>query len=208
MGRRGHNGRDMTRIGSFLPMIYRRRMGLRVRRNWRRARRFILHNMLHADDPPHRLALGVAIGMFVTFTPTIGFQMAIVVFLAWLMRANKIVGLPVVWISNPATLVPIYWFCYHVGRVIVQSESIDVEWWRGWAQPPVEWVSRVDFYWDRFLDIAWPLWVGGSVVGLVTAYPSYVLVYHMICRYRLRRWGKLTPPDRLDETPNTDSTAA
>ena len=80
----------------------------RFRSPWQRVRHFVLHDILHADDPPHRLALGVAIGMFVTFTPTVGLQMVLVGVLAWLLRANKLVGLPVVWLSNPATVVPIY----------------------------------------------------------------------------------------------------
>ena len=76
---------------------------------------FCILRILHADDPPHRLALGIAIGMFVTFTPLIGFQMLISVFLAWLLRANKLVGVPLVWISNPVTFVPIYYPCYWLG---------------------------------------------------------------------------------------------
>mgnify|MGYP001008765280 CR=1 FL=1 len=43
--------------------------------------RFFLHQVLHCDDSPHRLALGAALGTLVAFTPTIGFQMAIVVLL-------------------------------------------------------------------------------------------------------------------------------
>lgn len=153
-----------------------------------------MHNMLHADDPPHRLALGVAIGMFVTFTPTIGFQMGLVVFFAWMLRANKVVGVPLVWISNPATLVPIYWFCYKVGATVIRSEAVNAQWWRGWAHPPAAWMPKVEFYWTRFIAIAWPLWVGGCVVGLVTGYPSYLSVYYVVRRYRMRRWGSLTRP--------------
>ena len=95
-------------------MIYRRHIRARFRLYLHRARKFIYHNVLHADDPPHRLALGAAIGVFVAFTPTVGLQMMLTVSLAWLLRANKVIGLPVVWISNPATLVPIYYSCYVV----------------------------------------------------------------------------------------------
>ena len=45
----------------------------------------------------------VAVAMFITFTPTVGLQMILSVFFAWLLRANKAVGIPIVWISNPAT---------------------------------------------------------------------------------------------------------
>ncbi|MDA1054245.1 MAG: DUF2062 domain-containing protein [Planctomycetota bacterium] len=88
----------------------------RFRSAWRKCRRFVLHSVLHTDDPPARLALGAAIGMFFMFTPTFGFQMLLVVFVAWLLRANKAVGLPIVWISNPATMIILYYPCYYIGR--------------------------------------------------------------------------------------------
>ena len=94
----------------------------------RRARRYVVHDILHADDPPHRLSMGIAIGMFITFTPTVGIQMLLNVFLCWLCRANKLVGLPIVWISNPATLVFIYTGCYWVGVEILGQTPVSQEW--------------------------------------------------------------------------------
>ena len=77
--------------------MVRRKIAYRFRRSIVKARRFIVKNILHADDPPERLAMGAAIGMFVTFTPTVGFQMMLTLFLSWLFRANKVIGLPIVW---------------------------------------------------------------------------------------------------------------
>lgn len=182
-------------------MVHPRKIMIRVRRSWRRARRFVVHNVLHADDPPGRLALGAAIGMFITFTPTIGFQMGLVVFFAWLLRANKVIGLPIVWISNPATLVPIYWPCYRLGCLLLGAHSIDRAWWRELGSPPVGWQGRVGFYWTRFLEIAWPLWAGCIVVGFVLGYVTYYLVYFTVRNYRLRRWGQLIPPQYSTQSP-------
>lgn len=168
---------------------------------WDRARRFVMHDVLHADDSPHRLALGVGIGMFVTFTPTVGAQMILTAFLAWLLRANKVVGLPLVWLSNPATLVPIYWSCYEVGRILTGGAKRGSEWWNEWAHPPEGWWPTVSFYWDKCAQIAIPLWVGGIVVGLAVAVPSYYLTLFMVRSYRLRRWGQLMPPSNPDAEP-------
>lgn len=66
--------------------MYRRHILARFRLYSRRSRKFFYHNVLHADDPPHRLALGAAIGVFVAFMPAVGFQMMINFFLAWLLR--------------------------------------------------------------------------------------------------------------------------
>ena len=160
----------------------------------RRTRYFVYHQVLHADDPPHRLALGAAIGVFVAVTPTIGFQMMINVFLCWLLKANKTIGLPIVWVSNPATMVPIYYACYVVGRTVLRSEHVGEHWWRELACPPEGWWALVSFYWSRFLEIAVPLWTGSLVIAFLLAYPTYYGLFHVIRIYRLRRWGQLVPP--------------
>jgi len=171
-----------------------RRVTGRFQTAWDKARHFVLHSVLHADDPPGRLALGAAIGAFITFTPTFGFQSLLVVFAAWLLRANKVVGLPIVWLSNPATMVIIYYPCYVVGRTLLGREPIGSQWWNGLRHPPPGWWPAVQFYWSRLLEVATPLWLGCLVVGTCAAIATYYLVYHMIRAYRLRRWGQLTPP--------------
>ena len=77
---------------------------------------FVKFRILHVDDSPHRIALGVAIGFFCGWTPAIGIQMMMVLVLATLLRANKLVGLPIVWITNPLTAAPVYYFNWLVGR--------------------------------------------------------------------------------------------
>ncbi len=160
----------------------------------RTARTFTYRRVLHADDPPHKLALGGAIGMFVALTPTVGFQMAENVFLAWLLRANKAIGVPIVWITNPATMVPIYYFCYVIGRTILGVKAVHHHWWQQFSHPPAGWWDGVAFYWTRLMEIAVPLWVGCVAVGLVLACLTYYLLYYSICVYRMRRWGQLVPP--------------
>ena len=173
-------------------------LALRAKRWRRRAirgwRHFVMHSVLHADDPPARLALGAAIGVFIAFTPTFGFQMLLVVFTAWLLRANKAVGLPVVWISNPATMGLIYYPCYVVGRTLLGRHVIDHQWWSELKSPPAGWWPAVEFYWSRIVEVATPLWLGCLLVAICLAIPTYYGVYHAIRLYRLRRWGQLTPP--------------
>lgn len=174
-------------------MIARRARG-RFRIAWVRTRRFLFHSILHADDPPQRIALGAAIGMFFTFTPTFGFQMLLVVFAAWLLRANKVVGLPIVWISNPATMVFIYYPCYVVGLTLLGRKPINSEWWSGLRTPPAGWWPAVRFYWSQLLEVATPLWLGCLVVATCLSIPTYYLVYHVIRIHRLRREARRSTP--------------
>lgn len=187
--------------------MYRRHVLARLRLFNRNARRFLLHNVLHADDPPHRLALGAAIGIFITFTPTVGFQMVLIVFVSWLLRANKVIGLPLAWISNPLTMVPIFYFCYKAGAVMMGSSGVSRQWWRELARPPDGWWEGVTFYWFRLMEIALPLWTGCLVVATLLALMTYVVVNRLVRFYRLRRWGRLEPPTALQFKPTTAARA-
>lgn len=146
-----------------------------------------LKHICGLDDPiqPHRVALGAALGMFVAFTPTIGFQMVIVLALAALFRANKLVGVPLVWISNPLTIPPIFYAGYWLGRRLLGWERLGGQWWLELAQPPEGWWSACLFYWNRTAQIATPLWLGlvliGGFAGLVTYYALF---------FFLRNWQR------------------
>ncbi|MBN2294366.1 MAG: DUF2062 domain-containing protein [Pirellulales bacterium] len=155
---------------------------------WKRLKNFFTHNVLHVDDTPHRIALGVAIGVFVTWTPTIGFQMVLTIALAWLLRANKFVGVPFVWISNPLTLVPIYMPNYLIGRWILGSEVPPPDFAKvvdatgGWLETVGTWWSVT---WHAFL----PLWLGSLLVGLALAIPSYFATYRALVIYRRKLYN-------------------
>ncbi len=173
----------------------------KVSQYWKRAKDFCVYRILHADDPPHRLALGIAVGMFVTFTPLIGFQMMLSVFLAWLLGANKLVGIPLVWISNPFTIIPIYYPCYRLGCVILGEKVVNskwshlgTEWQQLLADPATTWGVKVRFWWEGLMDFIAPLCLGCLIVGLIFGVVSYYLSLVMIRSYRLRRWGQLMPP--------------
>ena len=170
---------------------------LRIRRLRERTLEFVYHNVLHADDPPHPLALGIAIGVFVTFSPTVGFQMAIVVFLAWLFSANKVVGVPIVWITNPITIVPVFYTCYRVGRLMLQRPSVGFAWWAQLSHPPAGWLEGIEFYSQRFALIAAPLWLGSVVIGFLLGVASYYLSSYAIYGYRMKRWGQIVPPRKV-----------
>ncbi|MEZ6135644.1 MAG: DUF2062 domain-containing protein [Pirellulaceae bacterium] len=168
---------------------------------WKQAKDFCVYKILHADDPPHRLALGIAIGMFVTFLPLIGVQMVLSVFLAWLLRANKLVGVPLVWISNPLTMGPIYYPCYVLGCKLLGMAAIDDEWSklvRNWQtlqnDPNVTFGNKVGFWWQGLLEFMGPLGLGCLIVASVAGVLSYYVSLLAIRSYRLRRWGQLMPP--------------
>src|SRR5688572_15336246 len=136
--------------------MFRRHIRARGRYLLRATRRFVLHHVLHADDPPERLARGAAVGMFAAILPIFGFQSAAVILFAWLLRANKVVGLPLVWISNPVTFVPIYYPAYVIGAILMGKPLVQLDWFKSLAHPPSGWWEAVQFYWNNGKQIAGP----------------------------------------------------
>ena len=172
----------------------------RTRGMWQRFTRFIKARVLHVSDSPHRIALGVAIGIFIGWTPILGPHMLMALLLCALLRANKLVGVAAVWISNPLTFGIIYGPSYLVGRAVVGF-------WKG-AQEIGSLKDVQDLlnafsslgsiftnfhraaFWrelfDILLKIGIELWVGCMIVGFVAAVVGYFFSYGLVIWYRRR----------------------
>ena len=179
-----------------------------VRYILKRLKRFFIYRVLHVDDTPHRIALGVAIGMFVTWTPTIGFQMMLVVALSWLLRANKAVGVPFVWISNPFTLVPVYYPNYLLGCWLLGEEYQSPDFLAA-AAAGDNWFERLGAWWEATWKVFAPLWLGSLLVGLIVGVLSYFATRYAVVKYREhwhRRHGDVPWKHATEKTPEGDET--
>lgn len=84
-----------------------------------RARQFIKFRIIHVDDSPHRIALGVSLGLFTAFLPLLGLHTLIALMFSFVFHANKAVAILCSWISNPLTVIPIFVPSYIFGRSVV-----------------------------------------------------------------------------------------
>jgi len=156
----------------------RRRWGL----SWYLSPRLWIREIIGLDDTPRAIALGTAIGTFIAFTPTVGAQMLIVLAVGWLckpfFRFNKLAGLIAVYISNPVTTLPIYWFNYWVGSFVIPGNLtherlktvLNYQDFSQWGQT----------MWSMLIEIGWPLLLGSFIVGLLCALPTYPLVKWLV----------------------------
>lgn len=131
-------------------------------RSWLRA-------ILMLNDSPHSIALGTAIGVFIALTPTVGIQMLLVLLVGLLTRPlfrfNQVAGLIAVYLSNPLTMIPIYWFNYRIGTLFSQETVTRPEFIRmlrydGFS----EWWATIS---GLFVTVGTPLVVGSLVVATV-----------------------------------------
>lgn len=172
---------------------------------WRRLKSFFIYRVLHVDDTPHRIALSVAIGMWVAWTPTIPFQMMLTFALALLLRANKVVGLPFVWVSNPFTLVPIYAPNYMVGCWLTGSAHQGIGKILSATDFSGSYVEVAHRWWDAIRTVFWELWVGSVIVATVVGVVSYFVMLRAVIAYRRYRHRRellalSSPPAEADES--------
>ncbi len=99
------------------------------------------------------LAGGTAVGLFSAFIP-IPIQFILAAVLAVMLRVNLPLSITLVWISNPLTMGPIFYFTYQVGMVLL-----------GWSSDQV---TLTNFW--------LPLWLGSLVIAVISAVLSYGLV--------------------------------
>jgi len=153
----------------------------------------VIRRVLRSSGTPHSIALGVAIGFVVAWTPTMGFQMIIAAPICLLLRANFLAAVPPIWLTNPATMVPIYGFNYWVGLRLVGGPGLHE--FRSRFGEIAHLFRESDSTWREILsqcldltgEFLWPLWIGSFVVGLALAIPSYALTFKAVEVFRARR---------------------
>jgi len=172
-----------------------------VQRLIRPAIGFIRFRILHVEDSASSIAGGVAVGLFVGFTPLLGLHMLLALAAAAILRVNKAVAVLCVWISNPFTLLPIYVPAYIIGRAllgwfrpasaVVQAEQIhDV---LSSVFSPVNMFTRFHTaaFWKEmasvFAKVGLEITIGGFVLGALAAAIGYFTSLTLIRAYRIKK---------------------
>ena len=93
------------------------------------------------EGSPSKRALGLGVGIFSGCFPFFGLQTLMGVFLAKILKGNSILAAVGTWISNPFTYVPLYYFNYKLGSLMLNKDKIIVDfshittnelWYQGW----------------------------------------------------------------------------
>jgi uncharacterized protein len=103
------------------------------------------------------------VGFFIAFIP-MPLQMVAVVAVLPFFRFNALIGIAIVWITNPITMPMIYYVEYLTGNVLLMREGI------GEVEITLEWFStHID-------DIFIPLYTGALFYSTISALFFYYLV--------------------------------
>ena len=106
----------------------------------KRIRKFISLLWDQKGSPSQR-ALGFGVGIFSGCFPFFGLQTLMGLFLAKIFKGNSIFAAVGTWISNPFTYVPLYYFNYRLGSLLLDKDKEIVDfshistsklWFQGW----------------------------------------------------------------------------
>ncbi|HNW82667.1 MAG TPA: DUF2062 domain-containing protein [bacterium] len=141
------------------------------------------------NSSPHELAFGLAAGVFVGALPIMGIQMIVVLFLLIPFKnVNRFAAASGVWYTNPVTFIPIYAFTYWVGTLFYHSD--DVLNYAAFATAFQGRDTLTGFFnllkekQGFFLDLFICTWIGGFIVGVILAIPTYYITKRAVEKYR------------------------
>lgn len=132
----------------------------------------LLHdpNLLHLNR--RSVSSAFAIGLFMAFVP-VPFQMILAAAAAIIVRCNLPIAVGLVWITNPVTMPPIFYFAYKVGTWILGTPIREIQF-----ELSLEWLgSELSAIWEPFL-------LGCFVCGTISAALAYGTV-RLLWRLRL-----------------------
>ena len=137
-------------------------------------------DLLHAPDLWHltrrSTAGGVAAGLFCAFIP-VPVQMFIAAGLAILFGVNLPLAVICVWVTNPVTFAPIFFFAYQIGTWLL-------------GEPIKHYAFELSFHWlTESLVLIWkPLLLGCFILGVVSALIGYVTIIWVWRFSLIKRW--------------------
>ena len=145
-------------------------------RRWGFFRQFKLNviRLARIQSEPDDIGRGMALGLFIGFTPTFGIQVLLAMLFAFLLRQNKIATFVGVWITNPLTASLIYGLEYQVGRMVLGLPPISSD----------QFSSKL--IWTLGMQVGTPLLLGSLILGI----PIAIIGYSLTIRFApgLRQW--------------------
>jgi uncharacterized protein (DUF2062 family) len=136
----------------------------------------MLVRMRQLEGNPHSLALGMAVGIFVSITPIIPLQTVVAIALAFMVRGSKSAAVLGTWLSNPLTIPVVYYANYKLGCMLLgYPKTLDSIAFDSFSQ-----------LMELGLEVTWAMVVGGVVIGAVLGFFTYFITLRVFITIRRR----------------------
>ena len=186
-------------------MLFRRREGptllqktlsfLWPRRGLQRGWLYLWHRVTRISATPHTIALGVAIGAFVSFTPFLGLHFLIAGLIALALGGSIVASALGTAVGNPLTFPFIWLASYNLGAMLlgyrqrtrVYIDLPDHMLALVFSEPGTVWRA----FWAAVDPYLVPMTVGGIPLGLACGVAAYIIVRSAVAGYQHRRQTRI-----------------
>lgn len=159
---------------------------------WTPGMRAAARRLMHLHASPHEIALGCALGAFVSITPLLGVQTLLAVVLCLVLRGNVPAAVIGTFVGNPLSWPFIWVSTYIMGLQMVGLEG---------SFDPAAVQRNIELLWSALLDpsprlldataslfwpLLWPMLAGSVPIGLLTAAIVYYISRNAVRGWRLR----------------------
>ena len=125
---------------------------------------------------PHYIAMGMAVGIFASLTPTVPFHTVIAIALAFILRGSKPAAAIGVWFCNPVTIPFFYLGSYKVGMFIL-----------GKSIPFDQKYESITELMNLGMDVTIAMVIGGVILGILPGIAAYFITRRIFKHIRLRK---------------------
>ncbi|WP_028033398.1 DUF2062 domain-containing protein [Chelativorans sp. J32] len=168
------------------PLRDRLRTMVWPRRSFRRSAAYVVKRALRLSATPHAIAIGVAAGIFASFTPFMGFHVILAATAAWLLRGNVVASALGTFVGNPLTFPFIWGATLGLGRFILRGEHP-----AGIGPEDIGhllWHLEFEKLWEPLLK---PMAVGALPLGALAALIGYIVTRWATNAFREERRKRL-----------------
>ncbi len=144
---------------------------------WKRAYMMTKYRIIRLSDSVHSIALGLSIGLGVSFSPILGTHFIQAGIIAWALRANVFTSMIGTFVGNPWTFPFLWWGGFSLGKYLFALWGLQV----GGELPDH---MTLAIFWDLlqtdFWSIALPWLLGGYILLFATMPFSYPIYYFFV----------------------------
>jgi len=159
---------------------------------WKKFEEGIEH-ILRLDDPPHKVALAIALGIFVAFTPFLGLHLFIASGIAWIFRLRIRIAAIATLFCNPWTIPFIYGGSLILGNYLVgdgsslkMNDIIALLNHLGGAFISFD-LSTFKSFFSMLLIAAKPFALGTLVLGSFASLISYLIAFFALKHFKIEK---------------------
>ena len=159
-----------------------------------RAWRYVMHRLARLRASPHALAMGCAVGAFVSFTPFIGLHFALAAIIAYVLRGSVIASALGTTLGNPLTLPFIWVASYNVGALFLgidMKSHVEIHAPASlFSDGPIAFAAML---WRAVEPVFLPIFIGSIPLGMICAVICYAIVRTTVTQFKKIRKLRATP---------------